>query len=61
MAAFLEHDEVVKLTGYKRPADQIRFLEARGIPHTVNARRKPVVRADLSEPEVATLELGPVR
>lgn len=61
MNAFLEDDEMVKLTGYKRPADQIRFLEARGIAHTVNSRRRPVVRRDLSQPELATLELGPVR
>jgi hypothetical protein len=61
MSAFLDDLEMVKLTGYKRPADQIRFLEARGIPHQINARNRPVVRADLSEPEVASLELGPVR
>ena len=61
MNAFLDEAELVTLTGYKRPADQIRFLEDRGIPHRVNSRNKPVVLRDLSEPELAPLELGPVR
>jgi hypothetical protein len=61
VSAFLDASELETLTGYKRPADQIAFLKREGIAHTVNSRRKPVVRRDLSQPELATMELGPVR
>lgn len=61
LSAFLGDDDMVKLTGYKRPADQIRWLRDRGIPHTVNARNRPVVLRDLSKQPESTFELGPVR
>lgn len=57
MSAFLDDADLRVLTGYKRAADQIRFLKDRGIKHTVNALGKPVVRCDL-ETQVAEPELG---
>lgn len=59
MNAFLDPDELRTLTGYKRAADQIRWLEAKGVPHVVNRLNRPVVRRDL-EKQVAEPELGPV-
>ncbi len=59
MNAFLEHDELVTLTGYKRPADQIRWLGENGVPYMVNRLKRPVVRRDF-ETQVAEPELGPV-
>lgn len=61
MNAFLDPDELYTLTGYKRAADQIRWLEREGIPHSVNSRNKPVVRRDPAKAEESTFELGPVR
>jgi cobyric acid synthase len=60
LSAFLSYADLVLLTGYKRPADQIRWLRDKGIPHTVNARKRPVVRADLKPPTQAP-QLGMVR
>lgn len=59
MSAFLDPDELQTLTGYKRAADQIRWLEANGVPHMVNRLGRPVVRRDL-ETAVGEPELGPV-
>jgi hypothetical protein len=59
MSAFLDAAELVTLTGYKRSADQIRWLEAQGIRFRVNAQRRPVVLRTLETP-VAEPELGPV-
>lgn len=59
MNAFLDPDELRTLTGYKRAADQIRWLEAKGVPHLVNALGKPVVRRELDEVE-SEPQLGPV-
>jgi hypothetical protein len=47
-SAFLSADDLVVLTGYKRPADQARWLEEHGIPFTINARGRPVVLRDLT-------------
>jgi hypothetical protein len=45
---FLSPEEVVTLTGYKRPADQARWLKAEGIRHRLNgANRVVVLRSDL--------------
>ncbi len=60
MSAFLDADDLQTLTGYKRPADQIRWLEEKSIPHFVNARGKPVVRRDMNQ-AVTEPELGGVR
>lgn len=57
MNAFLDPDELRTLTGYKRAADQIRWLETNGVPHIVNRLNRPVVRRDL-EKQVAEPELG---
>jgi len=60
VSAFLDASELVTLTGYKRAADQIRWLEERGVPHFVNSRGKPVVRRDMNQ-AVIEPELGEVR
>lgn len=40
--------EVAELTGYKRPGDQIRWLDRERIPHRVGADGRPkVIRAHL--------------
>ena len=46
MSLFLTKEEVAQLTGKLRPSAQIRELKARGIAHTVNARREPVVTCE---------------
>lgn len=58
---FLEPAELVVLTGYKRPADQARWLERNRIPFTVNRLGRPVVRRDMDKSPLAAPELGPVR
>ena len=58
---FLEHAELVVLTGRKRPADQIRWLREKGVPHIVNALGRPVVRKDMDKTTLHEPELGPVR
>lgn len=57
MSAFLDDADMFKLTGYKRAADQIAWLERNGIPFIVNRFKRPVVRRDL-ETQVAEPELG---
>lgn len=57
VSAFLDPDELQTLTGYKRAADQIRWLEQKGVPHMVNRLNRPVVRRDL-ETQLAEPELG---
>lgn len=56
---FLTPGDLVILTGYKRPADQVRWLERNAIPHFVNAQGRPVVRRDLRQPS-NTPQLGHV-
>lgn len=58
---YLEPAELVVLTGYKRPADQARWLERNGVPFMKNARGFPVVRRDMDKTTVSEPELGPVR
>lgn len=43
MARFLSHAEIVELTGYKRPADQRRWLRTNGWQFAVAARGRPRV------------------
>jgi hypothetical protein len=57
---FLDQSELLVLTGYKRPADQIRWLEEKGYPFTVNSRGRPVVRKDMDKTALHEPELGPV-
>ena len=47
-SAFLSPADLETLTGYKRPADQARWLEEHGVPATINARGRPVVARDLT-------------
>jgi hypothetical protein len=46
---FLSRDEVQELTGYKRAADQIRWLARARLPHAVNAAGRPVVSKAAAE------------
>lgn len=43
---FLTRDDLKKLTGYQRPGKQVAWLTERGISHTVDRKKYPVVRAD---------------
>ena len=58
---YLEHAELVYLTGYKRPADQIRWLKRNGVPYIVNRLGRPVVRKDMERTTARRPEYGPVR
>lgn len=57
--AFLDDGDLLALTGYKRPADQARWLEDRGIPFDRNRLGRLVVRRDFTAPQTEP-ELGPV-
>ena len=46
---FLSLDEVQHLTGYKRPADQIRWLSRARLPHAVNKAGRPIVSKAAAE------------
>lgn len=59
-AAFLDDDDLRRLTGYKRPADQARWLEENGVPFVRNRLGRPVVRRDFTEVDISEPELGPV-
>jgi len=59
-SAFLSADDLVLLTGYKRPADQARWLEEHGIPFLRNSLGKIVVKRDLEAVDQRP-ELGVVR
>ena len=39
----LTADELAKLTGYRQPSAQIRWLRAHGWRFVVNAQRRPIV------------------
>lgn len=41
---FLTRDDLKKMTGYQRPGKQVAWLTERGIPHTVDRNKYPVVR-----------------
>lgn len=43
MTLCLPPDDLVALTGYRRTAEQIRFLDAAGVPYRLNKCGKPVV------------------
>jgi len=61
-AQFLSPEELVTLTGYRRRAEQIRWLTQKGVPHLVNARGDPVVCRDaLTGIGLPRYELGAVR
>lgn len=56
---FLDDGDLLRLTGYKRAADQVRWLEDNGIPFVVNRLGRPVVRRNMSE-TLPEPELGPI-
>lgn len=60
MSAFLDDEDLIRLTGYKRPADQARWLEGHSIPFLRNRLGRLVVRRDMDEIAVSEPELGPV-
>lgn len=61
MSAFLDDEDLRRLTGYKRAPAQARWLESNGIPFILNRLGRPVVRREaLSELRSPEPELGPV-
>lgn len=58
--AFLTTEEVERLTGYRKPALQVRKLKSLGVPHYINRLGRPVVRRDFGVVR-ETKELGAVR
>lgn len=46
---FLTRDELITLTGYRRCADQLRWLDRNRVPHVVNAAGRPVVARAAAE------------
>jgi hypothetical protein len=59
-SAFLDEEDLRRLTGYKRPAEQKRWLDEHGIGYAVNRLGRPVVRRDMDKSAVTEPELGPV-
>lgn len=59
---FLTAEDLRQLTGYCRPADQIRWLRRQGLLFWINARGRPVVPRDAvaAQPARQTFELGVV-
>lgn len=59
LTAFLSPAEIETLTGYKRPADQVRWLQRNAIPYLLDRCRRPVIRRDLAslkkEPELGVV------
>lgn len=60
-SAFLDDADLERLTGYKRTAQQIRWLSDHGIPFILNAKGRPVVMRSMDKSAVAEPETGPVR
>lgn len=58
---YLTPGELETLTGYKRAADQARWLDRNGVPYVTNSRGRLVVRKDMDKTTVSEPELGPVR
>lgn len=56
---FLDDGDLERLTGYKRAADQIRWLEDNGYPFIRNAKGRPVMRRG-TEKTLPEPELGPI-
>jgi len=46
---FLTPDQLVKLTDYKRPSDQIRWLQENGYPFEIGSSGRPKVLARVLE------------
>lgn len=58
--AYLDADDLERLTDYKRSADQARWLEEQGIPFRRSRLGRVLVRRDYREIAVSEPELGPV-
>ena len=58
MSTFLTDDEVIRLTGLRRPSAQARWLASKGIAHYVSASGKVTVTRAAIEPQ-RTLEEQP--
>lgn len=43
MSLFLDNEDIERLTGYKRKAQQCEQLRRQGIPFRTNARGEPIV------------------
>jgi hypothetical protein len=56
----LTPDQMVQLTGYRKPSKQIEWLKRNGVPYLVNAAGYPVVIEVLNKRAVSEVELGPV-
>lgn len=48
---FLEPADLIRLTGYRRPSAQVRWLLENGIPHYVDARERPIVIREALVPD----------
>jgi hypothetical protein len=46
---FLTSDQLLELTGYRRPSAQVRALRRMGVEHWIRPDGRPVVRADWRE------------
>lgn len=62
MDDFLTPAQLIRLTGYERAADQIKWLRAKGIYFWVNSKNAPAVPwSSVSRVRAETAELGEVR
>lgn len=58
----LSDQEVEAITGYKRPADQCRWLSTHGIRATLNARNRCIVfRSDIENRQPDRPKVKPLR
>lgn len=55
---FLSPEEIIRLTGFKRPSVQIAFLKGKGFDFEVNGLLQPVVTAAAYERYLDSLEVG---
>jgi hypothetical protein len=55
---FLTHDEIVDLTGLKRPGDQHRFLRENGWPVERDARGRPRLLRSVVESRMGAVALS---
>lgn len=56
----LTPEQIVQLTGYRRPSKQIEWLKRNGVPYFVNAAGYPQVIEVLNKRSLSEVELGPV-
>lgn len=56
---FLTKDDIVNLTGYRRPADQCRWLKSHGWKYEISAVGRPVVLRRHAESRMSDVEQAP--